>query len=137
MLYGALALFVFIGLVLRLEYQISRPFLAAFIFTSWFFLAGFRIGLRNLIPALSREFGLKRYILVVGLGMRAERLGAHARRILRRRNPDRRLPRSSGCGPGARLDTTESRIPGITAGHAARHDGAAGDRRDPLRGGIG
>ena len=73
--YGALALFVFIVFGLRLEYQISRPFLAAFIFTSWFFLAGFRIAARNLIPALSREFGLKRYILVVGLGTRAERLG--------------------------------------------------------------
>jgi exopolysaccharide biosynthesis polyprenyl glycosylphosphotransferase len=72
--YGALALFVFIVFGLRLEYQISRPFLATFIFTSWFFLAGFRIAVRNLIPALSREFGLKRYILVVGLGARAERL---------------------------------------------------------------
>jgi len=72
--YGALGLFVFIVFGLRLQYQISRPFLATFIFTSWFFLAGFRIAARNLIPALSREFGLKRYILVVGLGARAERL---------------------------------------------------------------
>jgi exopolysaccharide biosynthesis polyprenyl glycosylphosphotransferase len=71
---GALGLFVFIVFGLRLRYQISRPFLAAFIFASWFFLAGFRIAARNLIPALSREFGLKRYILVVGLGTRAERL---------------------------------------------------------------
>jgi exopolysaccharide biosynthesis polyprenyl glycosylphosphotransferase len=73
--YGALGLFVFIVLGLRLPYQISRPFLAAFIFTSWCLLAGFRIAARNLIPALSREFGLKRYILIVGLGARAERLG--------------------------------------------------------------
>jgi exopolysaccharide biosynthesis polyprenyl glycosylphosphotransferase len=72
--YASLALFVFIGVGLRLQYQISRPFLAAFIFMSWFFLAGFRIAARNLIPALNREFGLKRYILVVGLGTRAERL---------------------------------------------------------------
>src|SRR5580658_4608269 len=72
--YASLALFVFIGFGLRLQYQISRPFLAAFIFMSWFFLAGFRIAARNLIPALNREFGLKRYILVVGLGARAERL---------------------------------------------------------------
>jgi len=73
--YGALALFAFIVFGLRLDYQISRPFLATFIFTSWFFLAGFRIATRNLIPALSREFGLKRYVLIVGLGARAERLG--------------------------------------------------------------
>jgi exopolysaccharide biosynthesis polyprenyl glycosylphosphotransferase len=72
--YGALGLFVFIVFGLRLRYQISRPFLATFIFTSWFFLATFRIAARNLIPALSREFGLKRYILIVGLGARAERL---------------------------------------------------------------
>src|SRR5580692_7115669 len=64
--YGALALFVFIVFGLRLQYQISRPFLATFIFTSWCLLAGVRIAARNLIPALSREFGLKRYILVVG-----------------------------------------------------------------------
>ncbi|HEY4054139.1 MAG TPA: sugar transferase [Terriglobales bacterium] len=72
--YGALAFFVFIFFGLRLQYQISRPFLATFIITSWLFLAGFRIAARNLIPAFSREFGLKRYILVVGLGAGAKRL---------------------------------------------------------------
>ena len=71
--YSALALVVFI--VFALQLQISRPFLATFIFTSWFFIAGFRIASRNLIPTLSREFGLKRFILIVGLGPRAERLG--------------------------------------------------------------
>lgn len=73
--YGALGLFVFIVLGLRLEYPISRPFLAAFLFLSWFLIAGFRVAARNLIPALSREFGLKRFVLIVGLGERAERLG--------------------------------------------------------------
>src|SRR3984957_15066741 len=48
--YGALGLFVFIVFGLRLRYQISRPFLATFIFASWFFLATFRIAARNLIP---------------------------------------------------------------------------------------
>ncbi len=72
--YGALALFVFIVFGLRLSHQISRPFLAAFILTSWFLLAGFRITARYLVPVFSREFGPKRYILVVGLGARAERL---------------------------------------------------------------
>jgi exopolysaccharide biosynthesis polyprenyl glycosylphosphotransferase len=71
--YSALALVVFI--VFGLQIKISRPFLIAFIFTSWFLIAGFRIASRNLIPALSREFGLKRYVLIVGLGERAERLG--------------------------------------------------------------
>lgn len=72
--YGALGLFVFVVFGLRLRYPISRPFLATFIFASWLLIVGFRIAARNLIPALSREFGLKRYILVVGLGARAERL---------------------------------------------------------------
>jgi exopolysaccharide biosynthesis polyprenyl glycosylphosphotransferase len=73
--YAALGLFAFIVFGLRLDYQISRPFLASFLFLSWFLMAGFRIAARNLVPALSREFGLKRYILIVGLGDRAERLG--------------------------------------------------------------
>jgi len=73
--YGSLALFVFIGLGLHLDYQISRPFLASFLFLSWFLIAGFRIAARNVVPALSREFGLKRFVLIVGLGTRAERLG--------------------------------------------------------------
>jgi exopolysaccharide biosynthesis polyprenyl glycosylphosphotransferase len=72
--YGALGLFVFIVFGLRLPYQISRPFLATFIFLSWLLMVGFRIAVRNLIPVISREFGLKRYILIVGLGQRAERL---------------------------------------------------------------
>ncbi len=72
--YGALAFFVFIVFGLRLTHPISRPFLATFIVMSWLLLAGFRIAARNLVPVLSREFGLKRYILVVGLGSRAKRL---------------------------------------------------------------
>ena len=73
--YSALAMFVFIVLVLHPEWQISRPFLAIFIFLSWFFLAGLRIAARNLVPAFSRAFGLTRYVLIVGLGKRAEHLG--------------------------------------------------------------
>ena len=72
--YGALAFFVFIVFGLRLSHPISRPFLATFILTSWLLLASFRIAARNLVPVLSREFGLKRYILIVGLGTRAEHL---------------------------------------------------------------
>jgi exopolysaccharide biosynthesis polyprenyl glycosylphosphotransferase len=76
--YGALAFFTFITFGLRLQYQISRPFLAAFIVTTWILMAASRIAASHLIPAFSREFGLKRYVLVVGLGPRAERL---ARRL--------------------------------------------------------
>jgi exopolysaccharide biosynthesis polyprenyl glycosylphosphotransferase len=70
--YGALGLFVFITFGMQLEYQISRPFLASFLFLSWFLIAGFRVTSRNLIPVLSRE---SRFVLIVGLGARAERLG--------------------------------------------------------------
>jgi exopolysaccharide biosynthesis polyprenyl glycosylphosphotransferase len=70
--YSALALTVFI---VGLQQKISRPFLALFVLLSWLFLAGFRIAARNLVPVLSRGFGLKRYILIVGLGKRAEHLG--------------------------------------------------------------
>jgi exopolysaccharide biosynthesis polyprenyl glycosylphosphotransferase len=70
--YSALALVVFILFGTRLD--VSRVFLGFFIFATWFFLAGFRIAARNLMPVVSREFGVKRYILIVGLGARAERL---------------------------------------------------------------
>ena len=123
--YGALGLFVFIVFGLRLRYQISRPFLAAFIFASWFLLAGFRIAARNLIPALSREFGLKRYHPYGGAWGARRTSGAHPRRLLRGRNPDRRLSCSPGCIPGTRLYTAWSRVPRITAGQPPRDDGAA------------
>ena len=70
--YSSLAMVVFI---VALQQKVSRPFLTIFILLSWFLLAGFRIAARNLIPAFSRGFGLKRYVLIVGLGKRAERLG--------------------------------------------------------------
>ena len=73
--YSALAMFVFIGFGLQLQWQISRPFLAIFIFLSWMFLAGLRIAARNFVPAFRTAFGLTRYVLIVGLGKRAELLG--------------------------------------------------------------
>jgi exopolysaccharide biosynthesis polyprenyl glycosylphosphotransferase len=72
--YSALAMTVFI---VGLQQKISRPFLALFILLSWLFLAGFRIAARNLIPVLSKGFGLKRFVLIVGLGKRAEHLGSN------------------------------------------------------------
>src|SRR5271165_5969192 len=55
--YGALALFVFI--VFYMQMNISRVFLTLFIFLSWLFLVSFRIAARNLIPVVSRAFGVK------------------------------------------------------------------------------
>src|SRR5215472_337485 len=75
--YSAVAMLIYIVFGLhQLKWQISRPFLIIFIFLSWVFLAGFRIIGRNLIPTLRRGFGLKRYVLIVGLGERAQRLAA-------------------------------------------------------------
>jgi exopolysaccharide biosynthesis polyprenyl glycosylphosphotransferase len=74
--YGAIALLIYIVFGLQLKWQISRPFLVIFIFLSWVYVAGFRIIGRNLIPAFRRGFGLKRYVLIVGLGERARRLAS-------------------------------------------------------------
>jgi exopolysaccharide biosynthesis polyprenyl glycosylphosphotransferase len=72
--YSALALAMFISFAIRVEIPISRVFLATFILTSWLLLAGFRIAARNLVPVAIRRFGVKRHVLIVGLGPRAERL---------------------------------------------------------------
>ena len=75
--YGTLAtvLFIVFGPFGPQQPRISRVFLASFIFTSWLFLLCFRLAARHLIPAVSRRFGMERYVLIVGLGERAERLG--------------------------------------------------------------
>jgi exopolysaccharide biosynthesis polyprenyl glycosylphosphotransferase len=75
--YGSLSTLVFIvfGPFGPLQPRISRVFLGSFIITSWLFLLCFRLAARNLIPAVSRRFGVERYVLIVGLGERAERLG--------------------------------------------------------------
>ena len=74
--YGTLAtvLFIVFGPFGPQQPRISRLFLASFIFASWLFLLCFRLAARNLIPAVSRRFGAERYVLIVGLGERAERL---------------------------------------------------------------
>jgi len=72
--YSSLALFVFIVFGMQLKTPLSRPFLGIFIVSSWFLLVAFRIAARDLIPIVSREFGVERNILIVGLGTRALRL---------------------------------------------------------------
>ncbi|HWE52259.1 MAG TPA: sugar transferase [Bryobacteraceae bacterium] len=69
--YGALALVV---LVYALRFETSRVFLFSFVFLSWLLLVCFRITARNLIPVVRRQFGVLRYVLVVGLGDRARHL---------------------------------------------------------------
>jgi len=69
--YSALALVVF---VFVMHFDTSRPFLGLFILLSWLFLTVFRIGARNLVATVRREFGVERYVLIVGLGVRAQRL---------------------------------------------------------------
>jgi exopolysaccharide biosynthesis polyprenyl glycosylphosphotransferase len=69
--YSALALVV---LVYALRLDTSRAFLFTFVFLNWFLLVCFRIAARNLIPVARRQFGVLRYVLIVGLGERAVRL---------------------------------------------------------------
>jgi exopolysaccharide biosynthesis polyprenyl glycosylphosphotransferase len=71
----AIVLFIVFGPFGPQQPRISRVFLSSFILLSWLFLICFRMATRNLIPAVSRRFGVERYVLVVGLGERAERLG--------------------------------------------------------------
>jgi FlaA1/EpsC-like NDP-sugar epimerase len=69
--YGALALVVFVY-ALRLE--TSRVFLFTYVFLNWLLLVCFRVTARNLIPIARRQFGVLRYVLIVGLGERAQHL---------------------------------------------------------------
>jgi len=73
--YSALGMAVFIVFGMHLEFSISRPFLGTFIVLSWIFLTAFRLGARHFLPSVRQRFGVHRYILIVGLGERAERLG--------------------------------------------------------------
>jgi exopolysaccharide biosynthesis polyprenyl glycosylphosphotransferase len=69
--YTALALVV---LIYALRLDTSRLFLFAFVFLNWLFLVIFRLIARNIIPVMRRQFGVLRYVLIVGLGDRALRL---------------------------------------------------------------
>jgi exopolysaccharide biosynthesis polyprenyl glycosylphosphotransferase len=77
--YGTLAtvLFIVFGPFGPQQPRISRVFLGSFIFASWLLSLCFRLAARNLIPAVSRRFGVERYVLIAGLGERAERLGSN------------------------------------------------------------
>jgi exopolysaccharide biosynthesis polyprenyl glycosylphosphotransferase len=69
--YQALALVV---LEFSLRLDISRVFLFSFVLLTWSLLLTFRVLARNLIPVMRRQFGVLRYVLIVGHGDRALRL---------------------------------------------------------------
>jgi len=75
--YGAVSLVVF-EFALRLE--LSRPFLALVAVYSWIFLCLFRLTAGSLVGLARREFGGPHFIMVVGLGERARKLGTELER---------------------------------------------------------
>ena len=71
--FGGLVAIVMLQYLLRLD--LSRPFLALFGVYSWVLLCAFRLSTGGLVRVLRREFGTLRYVLVVGVGESAHRLG--------------------------------------------------------------
>lgn len=69
---GAASVVIF-QYLLRLD--LSRPFLALFAAYGWVFLFVFRLAANSLVGVLRREFGAPHYVMVVGVGERAQRLG--------------------------------------------------------------
>lgn len=58
-----------------LRLDLSRSFLALLAAYSWVFLCLFRLAAGNLVGTVRKEFGAPHYVMVVGLGQRARRLG--------------------------------------------------------------
>jgi exopolysaccharide biosynthesis polyprenyl glycosylphosphotransferase len=70
--YGAIGLVLF-EFVLRLD--LSRPFLLLFATYAWILLLVFRLTAGRLVGVIRREFGSLHFVMVVGAGERARRLG--------------------------------------------------------------
>ena len=70
--YGIICLVIF-EYFMRLD--LSRPFLALFAAYSWIVLLVFRLTAGRLVGVVRREFGAMHYVMLVGLGERARRLG--------------------------------------------------------------
>ena len=68
---GIIAMVVF-QYLLRLD--LSRPFLGMFALYAWVLLCLFRLKAGKLVGIIRREFGKPHYVMVVGLGERAQRL---------------------------------------------------------------
>jgi len=71
--FGGLIAVVLLEYLLKLD--LSRPFLALFGVYSWVLLCVFRLSMGRVVRVLRREFGAERYVLVVGVGKSARRLG--------------------------------------------------------------
>ena len=71
-LFGAVAVVLF-QYLWRLE--LSRPFVILFLVTTWVLLSLFRLNASRIMGALRREFAGPHYVMVVGLGASAQRLG--------------------------------------------------------------
>ena len=69
---------VLIEFLLRLD--LSRGFIGLMAVFSWVFLCLFRLNAGTLVGWIRREFGAERYVLMVGLGERAQRLAASLER---------------------------------------------------------
>lgn len=69
---GAISL-VLAQYMLRLD--LSRPFLALIAIYSWILLCLFRLNAGHVIGAIRREFGSSHFVMVVGTGQNARRLG--------------------------------------------------------------
>ena len=71
-LLGAVAVVLF-QYLWRLE--LSRPFVVLFLVTTWVLLSLFRLNASRIMGAVRREFAAPHYVMVVGLGASAQRLG--------------------------------------------------------------
>src|SRR5215216_323444 len=74
---GALLLIIF-EFTLRLD--LSRPFLALLAVYSWILLCLFRLTAGSLIGVVRREFGGPHFVMIVGVGPRARKLGEQLER---------------------------------------------------------
>ncbi len=73
-LFGTVCVVLF-QYALRLETPLSRSFVGLFAIYSWVFLCVFRLTAGSLIGVIRREFGAPHYVMVVGTGESARRLG--------------------------------------------------------------
>jgi len=69
---GTVALVVFEYL---LRFELSRPFLFLFAVFSWVLLCLFRLNAARMVGIIRKEFGAPHYVMVVGGGERARRIG--------------------------------------------------------------
>lgn len=72
---GAAALVLFEYVLRPTNYELSRPFLLLFAAYSWVLLCLFRLNAGRIAGAIRKEFGAPYYVMVVGEGERARRIG--------------------------------------------------------------